>query len=155
MRLSWDHHHGLVFALRIKRELAKADTNADQLFADLIAFWSAGLLPHFRVEGECLLARLLQQVPRTDASVQRTLTDHLGMASLVTAMRDSPDPAKRRDLLQEFGVTLQQHIRWEESVLFPLTEASLGEGELARLSDEIAASLPDLVPAPPEPSPGG
>jgi len=48
--LSWDHHHGLVLALRIRRELAGADEPAlGRLLADLLASWDAHLLPHFRV----------------------------------------------------------------------------------------------------------
>ena len=87
-KLSWDHHHGLVMALRIERELPDSDDEtAGALYGDLLSFWSAGLLPHFRVEQECLLARLLHHVPGDDGAIQRTHGDHLSMESLVATMR--------------------------------------------------------------------
>jgi hypothetical protein len=56
VRLSREHHHGLVMALRIEKELDDAGSNAvNRLYSDLIAYWAAGLLPHFRGENECLL----------------------------------------------------------------------------------------------------
>ena len=60
-RLSEEHHHGLAFALRIERELPEADDAAmGELYADLLRFWTRGLLPHFHTESECLLARLMR-----------------------------------------------------------------------------------------------
>ena len=77
-KLSWDHHHGLVMALRISRELPEAtDERASALYSDLLSFWAAGLLPHFRVAQECLLARLVGYVGVDSAAVRRTTEDHL------------------------------------------------------------------------------
>lgn len=150
-RLSWDHHHGLVMALRIERDLASpgADADVERLYADLLRFWSAGLLPHFRVEGECLLARLIRHVPESDEAVQRLEHDHLGMAALVATMRDAADPATRRDALATFGESLRAHIRWEEQVLFARVQEELTGLELDALAADIEEALPDVVPAPP------
>jgi hypothetical protein len=147
--LSWDHHHGLVMARRIARELPGADDEElAKLYADLVSFWAAGLLPHFRVEGECLLARLLRHVPEGHQTIARTLSDHLRMEALVASMRDTSDIAQRRQLLRTFGERLNDHIRWEESVLFEVAQAELGAQEMAALGKEVAAALPHLVPAP-------
>ena len=89
-QLSWDHHHGLVMALRIERELAEPNCDVGALYSALIGYWSAGLLPHFRVEGECLLARLVRHVPSADPVVSQTLTDHLDLASLVAKICGTP-----------------------------------------------------------------
>jgi len=140
-KLSWDHHHGLVMALRIERELADPQADAGALYADLLAFWSAGLLPHFRVEGECLLARLIRHLPDSHDSVRRTMNDHLGMAALVATMRDTTDGTVRRDTLARFGATLKEHIRWEELVLFQLTQDALASAELDALEVEVEAAL--------------
>jgi hypothetical protein len=63
-------------------------------------------------------------------------------------MRDTRDDAARRDALRRFGLRLYDHIRWEEDVLFPLTQDSLDPGELDALGADIRAALPALVPAP-------
>ena len=141
-KLSWDHHHGLVMALRIERELADDSADWARLYADLLSFWAAGLLPHFRTESECLLARLIRHVPDSDQCVQRTQADHLGMAALVATMRDTSDMALRR-----FGTTLRDHIRWEESVLFALVQEKLASDELDALGADIAERLPDVIAA--------
>ena len=143
--LSWDHHHGLVLALRIRRELAGADATAlGRLLADLLLTWDARLLPHFRVEQECLLARLVRHVSSDDELITRTLGDHLSMAALVATMRDRPDPEVRRDAIHRFGEALRTHIRWEEKVLFDATQRRLDDVELLALGGEIAAQLPVL-----------
>jgi len=144
--LSWDHHHGLVLALRIRRELAGADeTASERLLADLLTSWDAHLLPHFRVEQECLLARLVRHVSKDDELITRTLGDHLSMAALVATMRDRSDPKLLRDAIQGFGEALRAHIRWEEEVLFEATQQRLNDEELRALGRDIAVRLPGLA----------
>lgn len=146
--LSWDHHHGLVLALRIRRELAGADATAlGRLLADLLLTWDARLLPHFRVEQECLLARLVRHVSSDDELITRTLGDHLSMAALVATMRDRPDPEVRRDAIHRFGEALRTHIRWEEEVLFEATQRR--PQELLALDGDTHRAPPRLSPARP------
>jgi hypothetical protein len=146
--LSWDHHHGLVLARRIAAESDGPPDTLNALYSDLIAFWSAGLLPHFRVEGECLLARLLRHLGEDAPEVQRVLDDHLGLAGLVATMRDTRELEVRRTALRAFGQRLHQHIRWEEDVLFQQTQDHLAPEEMAALGEDIRAYVPDLVPSP-------
>lgn len=147
--LSWDHHHGLVMSLRIERELPNADSDGlAALYSDLITFWSAGLLPHFRTENECMLARLTRYLPLEHEAIRRTQTDHLTMEALVATMRDTEEEATRREALAEFGATLKTHIRWEESVMFEETQQRLTESEMDALGAEIAERHPEVVPAP-------
>ena len=151
VRLSWDHHHGLVMARRIERELATGGDDAvATLYADLVAFWVRGLLPHFRVENECLLARLIRHTGTAHAAVSRTNEDHLLMEELVLRMREEPEIAARRDALAAFGQRLKEHIRWEESVLFELAQNELTAAELEVLGAEIAAAIPEVAAAPAE-----
>jgi hemerythrin-like domain-containing protein len=143
--LSWDHHHGLVLALRIQRELAAAgEATLSRLFADLVESWETRLLPHFRVEQECLLARLVRYVAKDDELITRTLGDHLNMAALVVTMRDTPDHERRRDAIHRFGEALRAHIRWEEEVLFEATQKMLDDAELLALGRDIAGRLPGI-----------
>lgn len=150
VKLSWDHHHGLVMALRIEREIAGSSDDVHKLYGDLLTFWTAGLLPHFRVEGECLLARLIRHVPEGDEVIRRVEHDHLGMAALVATMRDTEDDLVRREALATFGKVLKTHIRWEESVLFDVTQQQLASTELDALAAEIERALPDVVSSYPE-----
>ncbi len=147
--LSEEHHHGLVFALRIEREVAEAsDGEVERLYSQLLRFWSRGLLPHFHTESECLLARLIRHRPVEDPQIQRLHREHLSMYALVARMRDSTNATDRREALQEFGAALHDHIRWEERDLFELAQAEMSEGELDALGAEIVERHPKLVSAP-------
>lgn len=148
-RLSEEHHHGLVFALRIERELPGAsEDHLRDLYADLLRFWVRGLLPHFHTESECLLARLIRHVPAEAPEVRRLQTDHLGIEALVARMRDATTMEERRAALSEFGEALRAHIRWEEATLFELVQASLSAGELDAAGAEILErhAKPDRPP---------
>ena len=147
--LSEEHHHGLVFALRIERELpAASDEEVERLYSRLLQFWSRGLLPHFHTESECLLARLIRHRPVDDPHIQRLHREHLTMCGLVARMQDATGQSERRAALQEFGATLHDHIRWEERELFEAAQAELAEAELEALGAEIAERHPKLTSAP-------
>ena len=147
--LSEEHHHGLVFALRIERELpAASDEEVERLYSQLLRFWSRGLLPHFHTESECLLARLIRHRPVDDPQIQRLHRDHLSMYGLVSRMKDAAAHAERGEALREFGAALHDHIRWEERELFETAQAVLTEQELDALGEEIAERHSKLVSAP-------
>lgn len=154
--LSEEHHHGLVFALRIERELpSAADEDVEHIYAQLLQFWARGLLPHFHTESECLLARLIRHRPADDPQITRLHREHLAMYGLVARMRDTTTPSERRDALADFGVTLHDHIRWEERDLFEIAQAALAEAELDALGAEIRERHPKLTSAPWEDASGG
>jgi hypothetical protein len=149
VRLSRDHHRGLVLAMRIARDLPGAsEEEAEAIYDDLQSFWQDGLLPHFRAECECLLARLVRQVALQDELITRTQADHLYMESLMVTLRDTQDPALRRDVVRELGARLQEHIRWEEAVLFQRTQELLMSAELAALGRELAERIPEFPASP-------
>ncbi len=142
--LSREHHTALVMALRVEREIPDADeAGVRGVYDTLMAFWEQGLLPHFRAEGECLLARLVCHVDAEDEMVRRTNRDHVCMAALVARMRDTPDVETQRKLLLEFAGTIRVHIRWEEDVLFDETERLLTEAEIAALGADVADRVGD------------
>ncbi len=137
-RLSEEHHHGLVFARRIKVEVPEgSDADVAELYALLLRFWTRGLLPHFHTESECLLARLIRHRPVDDPLVQRLQAEHLAMEALVTRMKDCSSLGERREAIQEFGATLEKHIRWEEREFFETTQQELTEQELDKAGEEI------------------
>jgi hypothetical protein len=136
--LSREHNTALVLALRIEREAQSADAAMlMDVYDTLISFWARGLLPHFRTENECLLARLVRHVEDSDELITRTHRDHLGLEALVAEMRDNVDLEKRRRLLLDFAGRLRTHVRWEEDVLFQSTQEMLTGVELDALAWEV------------------
>ena len=142
--LSREHHSALVMALRIEREVPDADEQRlQEVYGTLIAFWAQGLLPHFRAENECLLARLVRHVGAEDDLVRRTQRDHLGIEALVALMHDTDDLEARRRLLLEFAGVIRAHIRWEEDMLFAETERLLSGEEIDALGADVSERVGD------------
>jgi hemerythrin-like domain-containing protein len=134
--LSEDHHHGLVAARRL-RQAARGALPLAGAIADFLLAWSAEIQPHFRSEEEVLLPALAEAVPADDPLIVRTLTEHVALRRAVRALERSPDDPGA--LADEIGRALDDHIRFEERVLFPAVEAALGGPRLAELGRELAS----------------
>jgi hypothetical protein len=135
---------------RIHKEAPEAGSDElSRLHSSVIAFWSAGLLPHFTAESECLLARLVRHRPEDHPMVVRMQRDHLRVEAIVARMRDGSSVDERRSALLELAETLRVHVRWEEESLFPETESALTNDELDALGRDLAERLPETpLPAP-------
>lgn len=143
VRLSHDHHHALVMALRIQRELPRADERATSaLLADATRFWIAGLQPHIEVENDALLARIAAHGDAGLAHAGRLQREHRELDEAMTAVRNGGGGAERRAALERFGALLGAHVRWEERELFEWVQSTLSDAELRAASEAFAASLP-------------
>jgi hypothetical protein len=138
--------------MHVERELGGAtDAELEEMQRVVVDFWRDSLLPHFRAECECLLARLARRAGLQDALITRTEADHLLVHSLVASLRETDGPAERRELLGRLAALLREHIRWEEAVLFEATQEKLNAMDLARLGDDLAERIPEEPPPPPWP----
>jgi hypothetical protein len=152
IRLSRDHNRGLVLALYVERTLPNADDEQlERMRQEIVDFWQNALLPHFRAECECILARLVRHVALDNDLVRRTADDHLRINSILALLRDADDVAVRRALIAELGSLLRDHIRWEEGVLFEGAQRLLAAGELDLAGADIATRLPEVPPPAPAP----
>lgn len=143
MTLSQRHLEAFALVHRIEAELLASDDSLAGLYADLLDTWWTRLLPLFRAENECLLARLIRVVPPEHQAVIRAQTEHLYLEALVATMRDTREIATRRDAIRRFGETLGRHIRWEQETLFALAESELSQGDLDMVAKDLAAYLPE------------
>ncbi|MGH0035311.1 MAG: hemerythrin domain-containing protein [Myxococcota bacterium] len=121
--LSDDHHGALVLARRLRRlPEAMAPADLEPLAFEVRQKFEVELEPHFRTEEDRLLPILVRR--GAAALVDRTLDDHARLRQLVGGDW-VPGTA------QEIGTLLEQHVRFEERVLFPEAESLLSERELA------------------------
>jgi hypothetical protein len=149
IRLSRDHHRGLSLAQHLDREAPAADApRLSHLRREALDFWASGLLPHFRAECECLLARLVRHVESEDELVGRTQRDHVAIHAIMASLRVNGGPEATRPLLLALAKLLREHIRWEEAVLFEATQRYLRSDEMASLGEEIADRIPEIPPPP-------
>jgi iron-sulfur cluster repair protein YtfE (RIC family) len=127
--LSHDHHHGLFAAQRLTRATPETAAAARPEF---LAFWEDEGRQHFRLEEEVLLPAWARYGDAGHEAVVRMLVEHVELRSRADAL--AADPAPGPDALHDLGRRLQEHIRHEERVLFPLIEATVPGDELARLA---------------------
>jgi hemerythrin-like domain-containing protein len=112
LRLSREHHHGLVLA---RRAVRAAEQGPDAVVAGWEAVREAHrseLVEHFRDEESRVLPLLGSA---DDALVSRTLREHDQLRALIAG-------GATADELRAFGELLARHIRFEERQLFPAIE---------------------------------
>lgn len=131
-----DHHQGLVQARRLRRA-----TDTEAAACDFLAFWLADTKLHFRREEEDLLPALalcgmdLEHEPFT-----RMLSQHARLRGLVRRLDgklERGEPVEKEEL-EKIGTLLEEHIRLEERVVFPLIETNLTEEDLRTLGETVA-----------------
>ena len=133
--LAEQQHYGLVAArnLRLAAEGKRPLPEAVRAFLDA---WRLEVQPHFRAEEELLLPELARALPPDDPLILRTLSEHVAIRRAVRDLEQGP-PEQWEALAREIGQGLDDHIRFEERVLFPAVEQALAGASLERLGEEL------------------
>jgi hemerythrin-like domain-containing protein len=140
--LSHDHHHGLVHAHRLQKAAAGDEEHpVGETAVAFLDFWRADTRVHFRKEEEALLPVMARYGVAVDQEpVVEMLLQHARIRGLVLRLADEVAAGEAGpETLREIGELLEEHIRLEERVVFPLAEESLPKEALA----EVAARLED------------
>ena len=135
--LSVQHHHGLVAAQRL-RQAVRGKVPLAPAVTQFLQAWRDGIQPHFRAEEEILLPAFAQRVPADDPLIVRTLTEHVALRRAVREL-ERAEAGSQQALAREIGQSLDDHIRFEERVLFPAIEAALEGPSLVELGRELLA----------------
>src|SRR3954465_328919 len=132
--LSRDHHRALDAALRLRRADEDTVAAAVAYFHD---FFERKGSRHFEIEEEHLLPALGEGDEEWAAGVKRVRDDHAAIRARAAALAEH-DIAEARAL----GELLNDHVRFEERVLFVLLEERLAPEELERLGAAVAHAAP-------------
>lgn len=132
--LSRDHHRALRGAILMKRA---TEADRDEVRDAVLAFWTAEGAKHFRIEEDMLLPAYAAKADPGSEAVVRVLVDHVWIRERMERLA-----ADGLDLeeLHQLGQRLDDHVRHEERVLFPLIEEALDTETLAELGRRIAAA---------------
>jgi hemerythrin-like domain-containing protein len=131
--LSRDHHHALRVAQRLRRA---DDATASAARADFLDFWVREGRRHFRIEEDVLLPGFARYGDAGDDRVVRVLVEHVDLRRRATDLEADAQPAIGE--LRTLGQRLNDHVRFEERVLFPLIEQAVPPSQLAELALELA-----------------
>ncbi len=123
--LARDHYEGLLLVQQL-RESHRAimagwpATHVEQ--AKFIAqFYDRHLKNHFEAEEQALFPTAIKNVEQARPIVDELLEEHRRIEQSISTFR-RPSEEGLAELLKKFGDLLEQHIRKEDRVLFPLLE---------------------------------
>jgi hemerythrin-like domain-containing protein len=139
VKLSRDHHASLLFCWKIRQGI-KYHVEPDRIIQYVRYFWEHHFSIHFKEEEEFLFA------PLKDEVVQKAIDDHekikIFIDQITVEGMESED-----DILLELAEMVDQHVRYEERILFPHLEEKLSDEQLEAIGKQIdTAPLTDNYP---------
>jgi hemerythrin-like domain-containing protein len=139
--LSHDHHHALVQARTLDIVGADEDQGSLRTAATRFAsFWKSDLQRHFAQEEQIVLPLLAKHTVADRAEIRETLEQHAVIVRLIAELNEK---LARRETIQarlllNLAEALRNHIRFEESELFPAVEDSVPDEELWQMNDRLS-----------------
>jgi iron-sulfur cluster repair protein YtfE (RIC family) len=122
--LSREHHHGLLLSWKIRTGFSKnIEIERIKTYADW--FFNNELIPHFELEE----AHIFPILKADNELVKRALAEHRRLKRL---FNDEKDIERSLHKIEE---ELEQHIRFEERILFPEIQKTATEAQLARIEE--------------------
>lgn len=131
VKLSKDHHASLMFCWKLRQGI-KHHTDEKRLVAYVDYFWNHHFSEHFREEEEILFA------PLQDELIKKAIADHRQVQAFIKTLND-PGISNPYATLAALANLVDEHVRYEERVLFPHLEKELSERQL----EEIGKQLPE------------
>jgi iron-sulfur cluster repair protein YtfE (RIC family) len=141
--LSHDHHHGLALALRCRKQALgqlkpMGAAGLRERAKEVLDFFAANLVAHFRAEEEVLFPALRLAAPERAALIDELNGDHERMRDLMPRLEREEGLAKS---LFDLGDLLERHIRKEERELFPAYEERVAADRAEALGAEMKKIL--------------
>ncbi|AUC81171.1 hemerythrin domain-containing protein [Lacinutrix sp. Bg11-31] len=122
--LSREHHHGLLLSWKIRSGFSKnIEPKRMRIYADW--FFKTHLIPHFKME-ETHIFTILEN---DNELVKKALADHRRLKRLFA---ETEDDAKTLSKIEE---ELEQHIRFEERILFPEIQKVATEAQMLQIEE--------------------
>lgn len=127
--LSREHHEGLLFVWKIRQGIKK-EVHPERMIAFVQWFWNTELEPHFRKEEKILLPHL-----GSDKNLHnRLLLEHQQIEDSVEVVLHN----MYWETLENLAHAVNDHIRWEERVLFNEVEKKLSPDGLMNIGSQLA-----------------
>lgn len=130
VKLSRDHHASLLFCWKL-RQGVKHHIEVDRMVNYVTYFWTEHFAPHFGEEEKFLFA------PLRDDKILRAIDDHKKIKEFIEALRSTGLNGKEEKLLQ-LADTVDEHVRYEERILFPHLELALSGEQLGQIGTQIS-----------------
>ena len=125
--LSHEHHHGLVFCKRLK----KAEHAKENIIKKFVNdFWVKSLAKHFETE-----EKLFLPVMKENALKTQFINEHLQIKKLISEIKSTDHNVQKMAL--QLANILNDHIRFEERIMFPEIEKIVDAEKLKKIGSEL------------------
>ena len=126
--LSRDHHEGLMLVWKIRKGI-KNNITPGRISSYCHWFWDHHLHTHFKEEEELLVDVL----PGEHPLMQQMFAEHVAIKALLDKMNREED----YELFEQFAQTLNDHIRFEERILFNEIEKAATPEQLQKIATHL------------------
>ena len=130
LKLSRDHHASLLFCWKLRQGI-KQHASAKRMIKYAQYFLKAHFNPHFKEEEEILFS------PLKDKAVQKAIDDHKRIKMLINEL-SSGSTENQHEQLFVLADLVDEHVRYEERILFPHLEEKLSEEQLENIGKQIS-----------------
>ena len=130
--MSREHHEGLLLVWKIRQGI-KNKVDGERIARYLAWFWEHYFQKHFREEEESLPKILSREHPL----IEQMFQEHVQIKNTIMAVQTDHPYTK----LEELAQTLNDHIRFEERILFNEVERVATEEQLQQLAGELKDEL--------------
>ncbi|MDH7460082.1 hemerythrin domain-containing protein [Chitinophagaceae bacterium 26-R-25] len=131
IRLSREHHSGLLFCWKIRQGLKK-NADAERIKKYVEYFWQHDLADHFREEEDILFAFL-----KDNDKVKKAFREHVEIKALIDSITENATPETGQ--LIDLADAVDNHIRYEERELFPYLETAFTPEQLMKIGEQLNA----------------
>ena len=128
VKLSKDHHASLLFCWKLRQGI-KYHVDIERLVKYVQYFWAHHFSAHFKEEEEFLFK------PVQDEVVQKAIDDHQKIRIFIDQIGFSG--TEKENALLELVELVDQHVRYEERILFPHLEKKLSDEQLEIIEKQI------------------
>ena len=131
VELSRDHHTGLLLVWKIREGIRKS-IEPERIKNYILHSFDQELEPHFKEEEEFLFNKIDKENKlRLEAE-----TDHATLRQMTGNLKKETLPSY--ELFQKFADRLEQHIRFEERLLFNFIQDNFSETALAGIASSLS-----------------
>lgn len=136
--LSREHHGALILAQLLKNVTTvykglPADVIGKAAYA--IRFYNEELAKHFKDEKDIVIATITGMDAALDTLANEIIAEHKELQTLFTTINVASDLSAH---LEKIGNTLEQHIRKEERIFFPLVQQLCNQAQLAAIEKALS-----------------
>ncbi|MCB0700658.1 MAG: hemerythrin domain-containing protein [Chitinophagaceae bacterium] len=127
--LSIEHHTGLLFCWKIRTGI-RNNIELERIKRYVNHFMKYHLSPHFLEEEKVLFNRLKHEL------CDKAIDEHLEIKKMIANINEVENNSY--DVYNKLADTIDDHIRFEERILFPLLESNLKQDVLVEIGKKLA-----------------